>query len=74
MEDEDFLKNLQEEAENLKSQNTQLNNALSKSSYNGNDDANLIQYQVDTGAMLGKIEHFLRGEYITIDEEHNEYW
>ena len=74
MGDEDFLKGLQEEADELQSKNTQLNTALSSSSYQGQEDANLIQYQIDTGEMLGKIEHFLRGEYIAIDKEGNESW
>ncbi len=74
MEGDDFLKRLQEEAEDLRNKNQQLNAALSSSSYQGQEDANLIQYQVDTGEMLGKIEHFLRGEYIAIDKEGNEYW
>lgn len=74
MEGDDFLQKLQAEADDLRNKNQQLNTALSSSSYQGQEDANLIQYQVDTGEMLGKIEHFLRGEYIAIDKEGNEYW
>lgn len=74
MEGEDFLQKLQNEADELRQKNTQLNTALSSSAYQGNEDANLIQYQVDTGEMLGKIEHFLRGEYIAVDKDGNEYW
>lgn len=74
MEGEDFLKNLEAERDDLRQKNQQLNTALSSSSYQGQEDANLIQYQVDTGEMLGKIEHFLRGEYIAVDKEGNEYW
>ncbi len=74
MEEADFLKPFQEELEDLKSKNTQLNTALSSSSYQGQEDANLIQYQVDTGEMLSKIEHFLRGEYISMDNIGNEIW
>ncbi len=72
--DEDFLKGLQDEANDLREKNTQLNTAISSASYQGQEDANLIQYQVDTGDMLGKIEHFLRGEYVTSDKEGNEFW
>ncbi len=74
MEEDDFLKNLQSEADKLRQQNTQLNTSLSTASYQGQEDPNLIQYQIDTGEMLGKIEHFLRGEYIATDGEGNEYW
>ena len=74
MEGEDFLKKLQEDSQELRDKNSQLTTALSSSTYQGQEDANLIQYQVDTGEMLGKIEHFLRGEYVTVDEEGNEIW
>jgi len=74
MEGEDFLKKLQDEAADLRDKNTQLNTALSSSAYQGQEDPNLIQYQIDTGEMLSKIEHFLRGEFVAIDEEGNEYW
>lgn len=72
--DEDFLKQLQGEVNDLNSKNTQLNTALSSSTYQGQEDANLIQFQIDTGEMLGKIEHFLRGEYLTSDGKGNEFW
>jgi len=74
MEGDDFLKTLQQEVQDTRDKNTQLNTALSNASYQGQEDPNLIQYQIDTGEMLGKIEHFLRGEYITIDNDGNEYW
>ncbi len=72
--DKDFLQRLEKENSDLREKSTQLNTALSTSSYQGQEDANLIQYQIDTGEMLGKIEHFLRGEYIATDSEGNEYW
>jgi len=74
MEGDDFLNKLQGEALELREKNQQLNTALSTASYQGQEDANLIVFQVDTGEMLGKIEHFLRGEYIATDEEGNEFW
>ncbi len=74
MDNKDILAQLQEQAEELKAKNTQLNTALGSSSYQGQEDGNLIQYQLDTGEMLGKIEHFLRGEYITTDKQGNEFW
>lgn len=74
MGEEDFLQQLQAESDSLKSQNNQLNTALSTSAYQGQEDANLIQYQIDTGEQLAKIEHFLKGEYIKTDKEGNEFW
>lgn len=74
MDNEDFLTSLQAEADDLKQKNAQLNTALSSSSYQGQEEGNLIQFQLDTGELLNKIEHFLRGEYITTDTEGNEYW
>lgn len=74
MEGDDFLNKLQNEATDLRNKNQELNTALSTASYQGQEDPNLIQFQIDTGEMLGKIEHFLRGEYIATDGEGNEYW
>jgi len=74
MEGEDILRSLKEEAAELRDKNTQLNTALSSSAYQGQEDPNVIQFQVDTGEMLGKIEHFLRGEYIAVDKDGNEHW
>ena len=75
MEDsEDFLNRLQSEKREAEDKVTQLNTALSTSSYQGQEDSNLIIYQVDTGEMLSKIEHFLRGEYIKVDSKGNEFW
>ena len=71
---DDLLKRLTAEADELGSKNTQLSTALSTSSYQGQEDPNLLLYQIDTGEMLSKIEHFLRGEYIATDDEGNEYW
>ena len=73
-EDKDFLSKLEAENSELRNKNAQLNTAISTSSYNKPDEANLIEFQIDTGEMLGKIEHFLRGEYIATDIEGNESW
>ncbi len=70
--DDDFLRKLKDENTELREKNAQVNVAMS--SYQAQEDANLIQFQIDTGEMLGKIEHFLRGEYVTVDAEGNEYW
>ena len=74
MEDDDFLKQLEAERNELRDKNTQLNTAISTATYQGQEGSNLIEFQIDTGEMLGKIEHFLRGEYIAIDPEGNESW
>jgi len=70
--EDDFLDRLKRENDDLRERNHQVN--MANSSYQGQEDANLIQYQIDTGEMLSKIEHFLRGEYISQDEEGNEFW
>lgn len=74
MVEDDFLSKLQAEGDTLRSEKTQLQQSLSSASYRGQEDPNLIQYQIDTGDMLEKIEHFLRGEYIAKDKDGNESW
>lgn len=71
---EDFLKKAIAETNEARDKNLQLSTALATSSYQGQEDVNLIQYQIETGEMLSKIEHFLRGEYVATDGEGNEYW
>lgn len=74
MEDDDFMKKLEGEAQDLRSKNAQLNSAISASSFEKQDDPNTLELQVDTGEMLGRIEHFLRGEYVSVDKDGNEFW
>ena len=68
---EDFINQLQAENTELKNKNSQL--ALAQSAYNGKED-NLIAYQLDPGELLARLEHFLRGDYVGIDEHGNENW
>ena len=70
---EDFLTQLQAQMGDLSARNTQLNTALASSTYNQQND-NLIQYQLETSELLNNIEHFLRGDYKSIDPDGNEYW
>lgn len=74
MEGDDILERLQTESQDLRDKNTQLNTALSTSSYQGQEDPNLIQFQIDTGEMLEKLEHTLKGERKVVDAEGNEFW
>lgn len=69
--DDDFLTKLQAENSELRERNAQI---TAHSSFQGQEDSNPIEFQIDTGEMLGKIEHFLRGEYVTQDENGNEFW
>lgn len=65
---------LQNEASEIKSENIQMKQALASSSYQQQDDNNLIQHQLETSEMLSKIEHFLKGETMGIDADGNEDW
>lgn len=72
-EEEDFLTQLQNQIAQTESKNIQLNTALAGSTYSQQND-NLIQYQLETSELLNNIEHFLRGDYKTIDKDGNEFW
>lgn len=71
--DEKLLAQLQQEAEEQRSKNVQLGSALASSSFQGQQD-NLISYQLDSGELLNRIERFLKGEYLSMDEQGNEFW
>ena len=70
---EDYIKKLEEDLGVLRSKNSEVTNALAGSSYASNQ-SNLIEFQLDPGDMLSRIEHFLRGDYISVDQEGNEVW
>lgn len=53
--------------------NRQLGMGISNLSSN-RQDANLIQYQLDTVEMVDKLEHFYRGDYIGFDKKGNQIW
>ena len=71
--DEKFLSELQQEANEQRNKNVQLSSALAGSSFSNQQD-NLIQYQLDAAELLNTIEHYLKGEYLSIDNEGNEFW
>lgn len=73
MEDDEMLEQLQQELSGEKSKNLQLGGALAGSSFQGQQD-NLIQYQLDSGELLNMIEHFLKGEYLSVDKDGGEFW
>jgi len=74
--DENYINKLNTEVLELREKNAQVNTALSSaaSMYQGQEDKNLIEFQLETAEMLSKIEHFLKGEYIKTDKDGNEYW
>ncbi len=73
-ETDDYIKQLEGEVDTLNTKNTQLSGSLAGSSYAGTP-GNLIEYQLDPGDMLARIEHFLRGDYISINDKTNdEVW
>ncbi len=73
-EENNILEELQVEQNKLKGQNVQLSQALASSSFQGGVGNNLIEYQLESGELLSRLEHFLRGEYISVDEDGNESW
>ena len=69
----DFIDQLSEEIKELRGKNMELSTGISSSAYQGQEN-NLIQYQLDTGDMLEKIEHFLKGDTLQIDAKGNEFY
>lgn len=73
-EETSILEELQIEQQEATKLNTQVNTAQAISSFQGGEGSNLIEYQLDPGELLNRLEHFLRGEYIRMDDDGNEYW
>jgi len=69
---EELINNLSNENQNLQSRNSQITAALSSAGIlNNGQDKNLAVWQVDTGEILDRIEHYLRGDVPYTDEEGN---
>lgn len=64
------------ESENsaLRDKNNEINTAMVSSNFAGNDPSNEIRYQLDCAELLARIEHFLKGEVMSFDDDQNEYW
>jgi len=74
-ETDNYIDQLEEESKALRNQNSQLQGIAKGNVYqNNNEESNIIQHQLDTAEMLSRIEHFLKGDYITIDAEGNEVY
>lgn len=67
----ELLNNLAIDNQNQQARNSQLTSALASSGLINRDDKNLAIWQVDTGALLERIEHYLRGDIPHTDEEGN---
>ncbi len=61
------------ENENLKNENLKLTKALTSSTFQGEDETNLIQYQLETDKILERIEHFLKGDQIKFNKDGSYY-
>ena len=72
--DDNYLNALEQQNAELKNKNIELAGAVSGSSFNSNQDGNLIQYQLGSDDILDKIEHFLKGDIIKVDKEGNVFY
>jgi hypothetical protein len=66
-----LINNLAIENQNQQARNSQLTAALSNSGLFNQEDKNLAIWQADTGRLLERIEHYLRGDMPFTDEEGN---
>lgn len=67
----ELLNNLALDNQNQQARNSQLTSALASSGLINRDDKNLAIWQVDTGALLERIEHYLRGDIPHTDDDGN---
>lgn len=70
-EGQSIITEMSREIDGLKNSNTQLQGAFAGSSFMQNTE-NPISYQLDTAEIKNQLEHFLKGDYISIDEETKE--
>lgn len=68
-----YLEDLKSELNETKEKNNQLNTAISSTSYQNVRDDN-IHIQLESNQLLERIEHFLRGDILTTDEDGNQFF
>ncbi len=66
-----YLEELEQQNKKLINKNLDLSSAVSGSSFENNQNSNLIQYQLGSDDILDKIEHFLKGDMVKEDDEGN---
>lgn len=67
------VEELQQQNKGLQSQNQELSQSMVSSNFPDNEENNLIYYQLDTDKILERIEHFLKGDKVTTDENGTYY-
>lgn len=63
-----YISNLDQENQRLQQKNLELSGALTSQGFTQEEEQNLIQYRLETDKILDRIEHFLKGDKIKIDE------
>ncbi len=74
-ENNELIQGLTSEVNELRGKNAHMAMGLSNTSYQGAEESNIIHFQLDTGDMLEKLEHFFRGDKIEVNKDTGEqYW
>lgn len=69
----EYLENLEKAYKQSKAKNTEYEAHISNTSFNNQENSNLVQWQVNTDDILDMIEHFLKGD-VQVTEEGNTYY
>ena len=67
------IEGMQQENKDLQNRNLEMSQSMISSNFNEQDENNLIYYQLDTDKILERIEHFLKGDKVTTDENGTYY-
>ncbi len=67
--DPNVLEQMDRQNQDLQNENTKLTSAMVGSNFPGHEDETLIHYQLETDKFLGRIEHFLRGDIVKVDDK-----
>ena len=72
--DPSILENIDQQNKDLKNENNKLTSSMIASSFNDAQDDTLIHYQLETDKILERIEHFLRGDQIKVQNDGSIYY
>ena len=70
----EYLSGLEEDNQRLKAKNMEYAAHISNTSFQNQEDSNLVQWQINTDDILDMIEHFLKGDIQITDNEGNTYY
>ena len=70
----EMIASMSQQNKQLENQNSEMAQAMAAGNFNEQEENNLIHYQLETDKILERIEHFLKGDRIKVDNTGNVFY